>query len=257
MLSEKPIHANARSAQVKQSIVIRGCDFAGYRPIFGLYGHSGHIRHCRRSQPTGIRTKIPHPDGSNVDFVNHSFNGFPTKTSDEFAQLLNAIGTSGRDALKPTDLDRFLDSHPIAKTFLSTQLPAPASYSTLAYFGVNSFKFVNEKGSGTYIRYRFKPLAGEEVLTPSEIHTRGPNYLSEEILTRVASGPIQFSWYAQISGPGDVIEDPSIALAKQQTARSKAWRTITIDRMIANPVNADKTTPSSFPGMYLQGSRSC
>lgn len=50
----------------------------------------------------------------------HNSNGFPTRTSTEFRELLLAIGASGKGAPQPTPLDTFLASHPIAKTFLTT-----------------------------------------------------------------------------------------------------------------------------------------
>ena len=98
-----------------------------------------------------------------MDIVTHSFNGFPTANADEFAELLRAIGASGPEAPKPTALDTFLGTHPVAKTFLTTQKPAPVSYATVPYFGVNAFSFTNAAGHRSNVRYRFVPLVGELV----------------------------------------------------------------------------------------------
>ena len=67
------------------------------------------------AQPRGFAVKFLLPDGSNYDVVNHSFNGFPVATSGEFGDLLGAIGASGPDAAKPTPIDLYLATHPIAK----------------------------------------------------------------------------------------------------------------------------------------------
>jgi catalase len=53
----------------------------------------------------------------------------------------------------------FQETHPAAKTFLTTRDPPPVSYATTTYFGVDSFKFVNEKGVVTIGRYQLLPDA--------------------------------------------------------------------------------------------------
>jgi catalase len=102
--------------------------------------------------------KFELPNGSSADVVTHSFNGFPTATSAEFRELLLAIGASGAGAAKPTALEGFLTRYPIAKTFLTTQQPAPESCATLSYFGVNAFQFTDAEGSGKP-PLRFAPSA--------------------------------------------------------------------------------------------------
>ncbi|MEP7038798.1 MAG: catalase family peroxidase [Acidobacteriota bacterium] len=163
------------------------------------------------ANPRGLSIKFHLPDGSSTDIVGHSFNGFPAPTADEFRQLLIALGTSGAGAAKPTPLDKYLDNHPVAKYFLESQGPPPDSYATFAYFGVNSFKFTNDKGETVFGRYQFEPQAGIKVLSPDEIKNAAPGYLAEEIRRRVANAPIRFNFKLQLSAPGDKIEDPSIA----------------------------------------------
>ena len=173
-----------------------------------------------------------------MDIVAHSFNGFPTATTNEFGYLLRAIGTSGPEAAKPTDLDQFLATHPIAKTFLTTQKPTPVSYGTLAYFGVNSFKFTSASAESQFVRYRFVPRAGEQFLDPAELKGKGPNYLSEEIAARISKGPIVYDWYAQIATVGDAIADPSVAWPENR--RLVKLGTITIARVVADQAGTDK-----------------
>jgi catalase len=124
---------------------------------------------------------------------------------------LIALAASGPDAPKPTGLDKFLETHPIAKTFLTAEKPAPVSYATLPYFGVNSFKFTNANGDGTFIRYQILPEAGAQYLTKDQLAAAGPNYLVEEIQKRVGDGPAKFKLVAQVAEQGDKIDDPSIA----------------------------------------------
>ena len=200
------------------------------------------------ANPRGMAVKFNVPDDSEVDVVMHSFDGFPTRTSAEFRELLMAIGTSGKGVSKPTPVDTFLASHPIAKTFLTTQKQPPVSYAATAFFGVNSLKFTNSQGQSTYVRYRFVPEAGEHYLDAATLRTKNANYLQTEIKERLAKGPVTFIWYAQVAGPGDIIDDPSIAWPATRTLVRLG--VVTITGLVPDQASADKKTlflPGNLP----------
>jgi catalase len=163
------------------------------------------------ASPRGMAVRFILPDGTATDIVNHSFNGFPTATSAEFAELLRAIGASGKDVPHPNPLEKFLTTHPVAKTFLTTQAPPPVSWATISYFGVNSFKFTNAEGESRFVRYQFIPLAGEAYLNAQQVAEASPDYLSTELHSRLAHDPVRFRWQAQVASTGDDILDPSTA----------------------------------------------
>jgi len=96
---------------------------------------------------------------------------------------------------------------------LTTRDPPPVSYATTTYFGVNSFKFVNEKGTVTIGRYQLLPDAGRHFLSKDESTKAATNYLEDEIRQRVARGAIRFKVVLQLAAPGDKIDDPSVAWA--------------------------------------------
>jgi catalase len=183
-------------------VTVRFSDFAGVPAIPDTDPNAS---------PRGMAVKFHLPDGSNSDLVMHSYNGFPTATAAEFRDLLLALAASGKDAPKPTPLEKFFETHPIAKTFLTAEKPAPVGFATLPYFGVNSFKFTNAKGDSTVVRYRMLPGGGAEYLTKEQLAEAGPNYLAEEIRKRVGDGPVRMKLQVQIAEPGDKIDDPSIA----------------------------------------------
>lgn len=183
-------------------VTIRFSDFAG---VMNIPDNDPH------ANPRGFAIKFRLPDGSESDVVTHSFNGFPSPTADDFRELLAALAASGAAAPKPTPLETYFETHPVAKTFLTTQKPAPQSYATVPFYGVNAFKFTNAKGQSHFVRYQFIPLAGEHYLTPEEIAKQTPNYLADELAVRLKKAPVQFKWLAQIAEDGDKIEDPSIA----------------------------------------------
>jgi catalase len=202
------------------------------------------------ASPRGLSIKFNMPDGSNLDIVNHGFNGFPVATAAEFGLLFRAIAASGPNAAKPSALDSFLAAHPIAKTFLTSQKPPPESYATAAYYGVNAFMFTDASGISRPVRYRFIPEAGEHYLDDALMKKKSADFLSREIEQRITGKPVRFIWYAQIAEPGDKIEDPSIAWPESR--RLVALGVLTIDRIASNTPQDDKAL-QFLPGTLLPG----
>jgi catalase len=228
-------HLNGKTIPV----TFRFSDFTGIPNIPDTIG---------ASNPRGFAVKFHLPDGSSTDIVGHSFNGFPTATTDEFREFLLAVAHSGPDVMHPNPIEQFLAVHPIAKTFLSTQKPPSVSYATLSYFGVNAFKFTNNKGESHYIRYQFIPETGEEFLSKEAFAKSGPDYLSEEIKTRISRHPVKFKLYAQIAETGDKVEDPSIAWPDSR--KLILLGTLTIDALGDNTLSNDHNltfNPGNLP----------
>lgn len=224
--------------ETKSKVVVRFSDFTGIPDIPDNIG---------AANPRGLAIKFVMPDGKSTDIIGHSFNGFPTKNSDEFRELLLAIGESGPGTPAPTKLDGFLKNHPIAKTFLTTQ-KLPASYATISYFGVNSFKFTNQTGSDKFIRYQFLPEDGERLLTTEQFSEAGADYLQTEIKSRLSQKPVRFRLYAEIAQAGDEIANPSVAFPADRQKVLLGF--IEIKKVSSNTPDEDKQlsfSPNNFP----------
>lgn len=220
-------------------VTFRFSDFTGIPDIPDTTG---------ASNPRGLAIKFHLPDNTTMDIVSHSFNGFPVSTTDEFRTFLLAISKSGPGAPHPSPIEQFLDSHPIAKTFLTSQKPPSVSYATLSYFGVNAFQFKNKNNVVTFVRYQFIPVKGEEFLSPDEVKAAGPDYLSKEIVKRITDGPVAYQMYAQISEPGDSIGDPGIAWPNSR--KLVLLGILNINRIAKNTMAQDKAmifNPGNLP----------
>jgi catalase len=159
------------------------------------------------ASPHGMAIRFKLPDGGNTDIVSISTNGFPVGTPEDFLALLTAIAKSGPGVPKPTPVEQFLGTHPAAVKFVSTPKPPPQSLATLAFFGVNAFKFTNAKGVSHFARYQILPVAGEHALTAAESAKADPNYLIDELPKRIAAAPVKFRLVAQVAKEGDVTND--------------------------------------------------
>jgi len=161
------------------------------------------------ASPHGLAIKFTLGDGSEMDLVTHSFNGFPAANAAQFGQFLKAAAASGPDVPSPKPIEKYLQAHPEALPFVTQQNAPPESLATTTYFGVNAFAFTDAAGKKTTVRYRFVPQAGDKYLDAAASAAKGPNYLMEEIAERVGKGPVMFDWFAQIAQPGDKADDPS------------------------------------------------
>lgn len=200
------------------------------------------------ASPRGLAVRFTLPNGASTDIVAHSFNGFPSPTADDFRDLLIALGTSGPDAAKPTPLDSYLGTHPVAKAFLTAPKPAPQSYGTLPYYGVNTFRFINAAGKVTFGRYQFLPVSGSHFLSAAQTAKAKPDYLGDEIQQRVAKGAVRFKLVVQEAAPGDKLDDPSIAWPDSRPVVELG--TLEVTQVVADNIAAQKSLmflPNNVP----------
>jgi catalase len=157
----------------------------------------------------GLAVKFYLADGSRSDIVAQSSPRFPVSTPDAFIELLRAQRPGPAMAWR---MPLFLARNPRALVTLPEDLAALrpiASYATCTYYATHAFRFVDSAGGTRYIRYTWVPEAGDQRLSLREARRRGRDYLQQEILERVAQGPVRFALQLQIAGSGDVVHDPS------------------------------------------------
>ncbi len=144
------------------------------------------------ASPRGMAIRFHLHGGGSTDIVAHSYNGFPAASVEEFLGFLKAMAASGPDAQKPTLLDQFLADHPKALQFAQSPKPTPASFATESFYGVDAFRFINRDNAVRIGRYRIRPIAAEQHLTPEEAATKARDFLFDEMRRRLADGPAGF-----------------------------------------------------------------
>jgi catalase len=163
-----------------------------------------------RGNPRGISIKFHIEGDGHADLIAHSTPFFPSRTGEEFLEFVLAASASKAGTPSPTPLEKFLETHPSAAAFLNVPKPTPTSYATATYYSVSSFALINERGDKTFVRFRVVPDTGEEVLDEAAAAGKGPDFLQEEIGTRVDQGPVKFQLLAQIAEQGDVVDDATV-----------------------------------------------
>lgn len=178
------------------------------------------------ANPHGMAVRIELPDGSPVDIVANSLPQFPVATGEEFRDLLMAAAASGPGAPEPTPLQAFVKAHPTVPA-ATGGLKTPTSFARETYNGVNTFFLVDEAGTRQPFRWKIVPAARDQDLTPDEAKAQAPDFLSEELRTRLAQGPAGFGLLAQLAEPGDPLEDATKAWPAER--RLVELGTITLD----------------------------
>ena len=191
------------------------------------------------AMPKGMAIRFTLPDGSSTDIVAISVNGFPAATPEDFLGLLNAVAASGPDVAAPKPVEQFLASHPAAMKFVSTPKPAPVSFATQPFFGVNAFQFTNAKGETQYGRYRIVPVAGAQFLTDAEAAKQAPNYLMDELPVRLGKQEAQYRIVLQLAEAGDSVDDPTAIWPDDR--KQVELGVLTIKSAVANSQEAERS----------------
>ena len=162
------------------------------------------------ANPRGMAIRFHLADRVHTDIISHSTDGFPTRTGQEFLEFLRAVAASASSKSSPSPVEIFLGTHPAALAFVQTPKPSPASFAKEAYFGVTALRFINKDGVMRHGRYRITPDAGIEHLDQAAAKGKDPNYLFDEIRSRLSSGPVRFRVQVQIAGDRDIVDDATV-----------------------------------------------
>jgi catalase len=86
----------------------------------------------------------------------------------------------------------------------------PASFADEEYYGIDAFVFTNAEGKKQAVRYIAAPETVVH-LDNEEAAKRSPDFLVDELPTRLANGPATFRLKAQLAAPGDPTKDATQA----------------------------------------------
>ena len=109
----------------------------------------------------------------------------------------------------------FFEKHPESRAFTEwqkTYVPTN-SFATERYHGINAFYLVDSQGKRQAVRWAAVPLANSAP-TPD---TKNPNALQEELVTRLAQGPVQYELTFTLANPDDPTHNGAIPWQAGQT----------------------------------------
>ncbi len=176
--------------------------------------------------------------GRGTDIVANSHNGFIVGTGEDFLALLKAQAATDASKPHPSPIEQFLGSHPRALKFVQDPKPVPVSYATESFYGNNAFRFVNKSGEKHTGRYQILPVAGSQYLDETAANAKSPDFLGEELKTRLAAGPVKFRLLLQLAEPGDQTDDSSVVWPDAR--KTVELGTIAITSLVADNAAAER-----------------
>jgi catalase len=160
----------------------------------------------------GLAVKLRPADGDEIDILGTTTPAFVLKTPEDFLELLRLrIPDSESGQADMEKLGAFLAEHPEAQTAIGATvgLEPPASFATIPFFSPHSFRLLDADGNGTWVKFRFRPEAGEQRIPDDDARAKGRDYLFAELTERLRGGSIVFDLLFQVAGEDDPIDDPS------------------------------------------------
>jgi catalase len=152
----------------------------------------------------GMAVKFTLPDGSTTDVSTQTARLFVASKPEGFVDLIKAMRPG---------LTTLLGALPIVRDANKV----PASYATIEYHGLHAFRWISADGNARYVRYHLIPAAGESYLSGSDASEAAADFLTDELNTRLAQGPVRFDYRVQIAGPQDSTTDPSAPWRSAET----------------------------------------
>ena len=123
-----------------------------------------------------------------------------------YAQLAAMAPDPATGKPSPARIRAFFASRPESAAFRAwqAQYTPTGSFATERYHAINAFWLVDARGQRQAVRWRLLPMATDA--TPA---SDSPDALQEDLVARLARGPVQFRLNLVLAAEGDPIDDPS------------------------------------------------
>lgn len=110
----------------------------------------------------------------------------------------------------PEAMARFLAAHPETARAMAVIKAQPSSsgFADSTYQGLNAFHFTSADGDYTAVRWSLAPMAPTGA---SALAGDGPNWLFDNLIRDIRSGPLRWRLLVTVAEPQDVLTDATVA----------------------------------------------
>jgi catalase len=177
-------------------------------PVTGRFGESPPDPHTADAAVSvrSMALRLQAPGGAEWRMAINDTLGLAVSTPQAFYEYQVASRTDPRTgAPDPTKMGTYLQKHPetVAYAARMKEKPLASGFANDTYNSVDGFIFVAPDGSRQLVRWSMQAEDGFATLAPEERASRSANYLFDDLLGRVARGPIRWRLVATIAMPGD------------------------------------------------------
>ncbi|SET76880.1 catalase [Hymenobacter actinosclerus] len=160
---------------------------------FSTVGHGGHSPETLRD-PRGFAVKFYTEDG-NWDLVGNNLKVFFIRDAMKFPDLIHSQKPDPVFNRQTGErIFDFISNTPEAMhmvSFLFSPWGIPANYRQMQGSGVNTYKWVNDKGEAMLVKYHWEPMQGVKNLTQAEaekIQAKNFNHATQDLYENIKKG---------------------------------------------------------------------
>jgi catalase len=145
--------------------------------------------------------------GGDVDLLGQTSPRFPVRTPEDFLSMTAA-------AQRQTTFPLWVLRHPATVPALVAGLRVralgpPYSYAEVTYYPIHAYAWVAADGSRRWVRFVLAPVDGRERRPEDDFV--GSQRLTDELVARLATGPVRYDVRVTVAGPRDDPHDPTSA----------------------------------------------
>jgi catalase len=129
-----------------------------------------------------------------------------------YEQILAGAPDPATGKPDPAKNKAFLDAHPETARALALIAAAPTSsgFIDASYNSLNAFRFINEAGVSTPVRWSMRAVEPFAPETSDQAANADKNYLFDAAIDRLARGPAQWRLVVTVGRPGDPTNDATV-----------------------------------------------
>jgi catalase len=206
---------------------------AGQTPVMGRFSLAGGHPHVADGPAAVLALGLSFrpADGEEWRMAMIDLPVFPVKTPKGlFEQLLASQPDPATGKPDPAKMAAFSAAHPEFGPAIKviTSHPMPSGFANAGYNSIDAFRFVDAAGTATPVRWSMaasEPFVPE---TPEQAKSGDKNYLFDDLIARLARGPLQWHLIVTIGQPGDKTDDPTVPWPSDREHVDVG--TLTIDR---------------------------
>lgn len=183
--------------------------FAGSRvPVTGRFAEASPDPYAKDSS-VGVRSmalRLQPPGADEWRMAINDTPGLHVSTPEAFYENAVASAPDPRTGKPdPAKMAAYLAKHPESAAFMARMKAKPlaSGFTNDSYNSIDGFVFVAPDGTRRLVRWTMQAEEPFATLLPADRASRGPNYVFEDLLARIARGPAAWRLVATLARPGD------------------------------------------------------
>jgi catalase len=142
-------------------------------------------------------------DDGDTDLLGQTAPRFPVRSPEDFVSMTEA-------ARRPATFPLWAARHPgtlgaLLANVRAKAIASPYSYAEKSYHPIHAYGWVAGDGVRRWVRYEFRPQRGRRPSGSFE----GFDRLRQEVVARLAEGPVRFELHLTVAADGDDPHDPT------------------------------------------------